>query len=165
MQYGKDYTLGSFRCRLCCRNFKSDHDLQEHYRNSPQHPSCGCCGLGYPDDVALEVCQLSTYISRVANVAEQHTAFQTLYCSCGAKVLRLTRTPTTCPRRLIQAAGSQSVGVFHFATTVTCARYDHYKHSDILLMPRTAQQTCPQGPYLHDSILPESRPVLECPRT
>ena len=47
----------------------------------------------------------------------------------------LTRTPTMCPLRPIQAAGSQNVGVYLSATTLICARYDRYKCSHILLTP------------------------------
>ena len=105
LRYGKYYTHGTFRYRQCCRNFKSDKDLQEHYRNSPKHPSCGCCGLGYPDDVAFrEVCQPSTYTSGYLILLNSIRPSKHLTVPVAPKFFVLMRMPTTSPRRPIQAA-------------------------------------------------------------
>ena len=61
--------------------------------------------------------------------------FKRFIVPVAPKFFVLTRTPTMCPLRPIQAAGSQNVGVYLSATTLICARYDRYKCSHILLTP------------------------------
>jgi hypothetical protein len=42
-------------CRVCDRSYTSTSALEQHYRDTPVHPKCMRCNIGFVDDVAIRV--------------------------------------------------------------------------------------------------------------
>ncbi|KAK0434723.1 hypothetical protein EV421DRAFT_1717297 [Armillaria borealis] len=47
MEHPPQVSSALFPCRSCTRTFRSQTSLDEHYRGSPNHPTCPVCGRGF----------------------------------------------------------------------------------------------------------------------
>lgn len=48
-------------CASCMRYFKTVGALGDHYRDSPVHPRCSPCDLGFKDKAAYDEVRILTY--------------------------------------------------------------------------------------------------------
>ena len=48
-------------CRICDRAYATANALEQHYRDTPVHPKCTRCNIGFADNAAIQA--VSTYLT------------------------------------------------------------------------------------------------------
>ncbi|KAL6301411.1 hypothetical protein BKA93DRAFT_738710 [Sparassis latifolia] len=54
------------RCAPCNRLFRTKESLRDHYRDSPAHPHCAICGVGFENDEACDAVRIEVHHIRLA---------------------------------------------------------------------------------------------------
>ncbi|KAH8998139.1 hypothetical protein EDB92DRAFT_2026515 [Lactarius akahatsu] len=60
--------LGSRTCRICSRVYSTVNALEQHYRDTPVHPKCTRCDIGFADNAAIQAHVISTHRPITCNV-------------------------------------------------------------------------------------------------
>ncbi|KAI0287679.1 hypothetical protein BC826DRAFT_742493 [Russula brevipes] len=51
----------AFSCRICNRAYSNANKLEEHYRDTPVHPKCSRCDIGFVDNAAIQAHVVSVH--------------------------------------------------------------------------------------------------------
>ncbi|KAH9984501.1 hypothetical protein BJV77DRAFT_952820 [Russula vinacea] len=62
-------------CRVCDRSYTSTSALEQHYRDTPVHPKCMRCNVGFVDDAAIRA------VSPLLNL-DQHYKTSPMHALC-----------------------------------------------------------------------------------
>ncbi|KAH9040547.1 hypothetical protein EDB84DRAFT_1476119, partial [Lactarius hengduanensis] len=60
--------LGPRTCRICSRVYSTVNALEQHYRDTPVHPKCTRCDIGFADNAAIQAHVISTHRPITCNV-------------------------------------------------------------------------------------------------
>ncbi|KAH9174719.1 hypothetical protein EDB89DRAFT_464591 [Lactarius sanguifluus] len=60
--------LGPRTCRICSRVYSTVSALEQHYRDTPVHPKCTRCDIGFADNAAIQAHVISTHRPITCNV-------------------------------------------------------------------------------------------------
>ena len=61
VQLPRPSSSAAFCCHVCSRMYTSSSALEQHYRDTPVHPKCARCNIGFLDNAGLQA--VSTLIS------------------------------------------------------------------------------------------------------
>jgi hypothetical protein len=53
-------------CRICDRAYATANALEQHYRDTPVHPKCTRCNIGFADNAAIQA--VSSYLMLITHV-------------------------------------------------------------------------------------------------
>ncbi|KAF8500366.1 hypothetical protein F5888DRAFT_1610383, partial [Russula emetica] len=62
----------AFSCRICDRAYPNTSALEQHYRDTPVHPKCVRCNIGFVDNAAVQAVSSLisvSYLGRIINVS------------------------------------------------------------------------------------------------
>lgn len=54
-------SLSPHSCRICDRGYSTVNALEQHYRDTPVHPKCTRCNIGFKDNAAIQAHVISTH--------------------------------------------------------------------------------------------------------